>query len=137
MKRVSVIRKERFNAAHRLYHPEWSMEKNDEVFGLCNNPSFHGHNYVLEVRVTGDIDPMTGYVIDLKIVKDLIKEEIIDAFDHKNLNLDCPEFKDLNPTAENIVVVCWDKLRKRLDQKFDLHLRLYETDRNFVEYPTN
>ena len=134
MKRVSVIRKERFNAAHRLYNPKWSHEKNDEVFGLCNNPSFHGHNYTLEVKVTGEIDPETGYVIDLKIVKDIIKAEIIEAFDHRNLNLDCPEFKDLNPTAENIAVVCWEKLRAKLDPQFDLHVRLYETEWNFVEY---
>ena len=134
MKRVSVIRKEHFNAAHRLYNPAWSHEKNDAVFGLCNNPSFHGHNYTLEVKVTGEIDPETGYVIDLKIVKDIIKSEIIEAFDHRNLNLDCPEFKGLNPTAENIAVVCWDKIRKKLEPRFDLHIRLYETDRNFVEF---
>ena len=134
MKRVSVIRKERFNAAHRLYNPAWSHEKNDAIFGLCNNPSFHGHNYTIEVKVTGEIDPETGYVIDLKIVKDIIKSEVIEAFDHRNLNLDCPDFKELNPTAENIAVVCWDKIRKKLDPRFDLHIRLYETDRNFVEF---
>ncbi len=135
MKRVSVIRKERFNAAHRLYNPEWSHEKNDAVFGLCNNPSFHGHNYTIEVKVTGEIDPQTGYVIDLKILKDIIRDEVTEAFDHKNLNLDCPEFKNLNPTAENIAVVSWEKIRARLDIKFDLHVRLYETERNFVEFP--
>ena len=110
------------------------MEKNDEIFGLCNNPSFHGHNYTIEVKVTGEIDPITGYVIDLKILKEIIKDEVTEAFDHKNLNLDCPEFKNLNPTAENIAIVCWKKMRSRLDDTFDLHVRLYETDRNFVEY---
>ena len=134
MKRVSVIRKERFNSAHRLYNPKWSNKKNDEIFGLCNNPSFHGHNYTIEVKVTGEIDPETGYVIDLKILKDIIKAEVTEAFDHKNLNLDCPEFEGLNPTAENIAVVCWEKIRAELDNRFDLHVKLYETARNFVEY---
>lgn len=110
------------------------MQKNDEVFGLCNNPSFHGHNYELEVKLTGEIDPETGYIIDLKIVKDIIKEEVSDKFDHRNLNIDVEEFKNLNPTVENIAVVIWNKLRIRFDKKFDLLIRLYETERNFVEY---
>src|SRR5271154_278835 len=129
--RVSVYRRAQFNSAHRLYRKDWSMEKNDEVFGLCNNPSFHGHNYQLEVRVTGEIDPETGYVIDLKILKDLIESEIMERFDHRNLNLDTAEFRDLNPTAENIAVVIYNILRPKLDPKFDLGIRLYETERNF------
>lgn len=133
--RMSVFRKERFNAAHRLYNPAWSMEKNDEVFGLCNNPNYHGHNYDLIVRVTGEVDPETGYVIDLKILKDIIREEVIERFDHRNLNLDTQEFKNLNPTVENIAYVIYNLIREKLDSKYDLHLRLYETERNFVEYP--
>ena len=111
------------------------MEKNDEVFGLCNNPSFHGHNYQLEVRVTGEINAETGYLIDLKILKDLIENEIIERFDHRNLNLDTAEFQDLNPTVENMAVVIYDLLRKKLDPQYDLGIRLYETDRNYVDYP--
>lgn len=133
--RVSVYRKARFNAAHRLYRKDWSDEKNDAVFGLCNNPSYHGHNYTLIVRVTGEIDPETGYVIDLKILKDLIKEQVEERFDHRNLNEDTEEFKDLNPTVENIAVVIYHLLRAKLDEKYDLHIRLYETERNFVEFP--
>lgn len=133
--RMSVFRKERFNAAHRLYNKNWSFEKNQEIFGLCNNPNFHGHNYTLIVKVTGEIDPDTGYVIDLKILKDIIKDEVIERFDHKNLNLDTEEFKDLNPTVENIAVVIYDLIRKKLDGKYDLQIKLYETERNFVEYP--
>ncbi len=133
--RLAVFRKARFNAAHRLFNPKWSFEKNQEVFGLCNNPNYHGHNYELIVKVTGDIDPETGYVIDLKILKDLIEEEVTQRFDHNNLNLDVPEFKELIPTVENIAVVIYGLLRKRLDKKYDLYVRLYETERNFVEYP--
>ena len=133
--RLAVFRKARFNAAHRLFNPKWSFEKNQEVFGLCNNPNYHGHNYELIVKVTGDIDPETGYVIDLKILKDLIEEEVTQRFDHNNLNMDVPEFKELIPTVENIAVVIYNLLRKRLDKKYDLHVRLYETERNFVEYP--
>lgn len=133
--RTSVIRKARFNAAHRLYVKEWSDEKNDATFGLCNNPNFHGHNYHLDVKLTGDIDPQTGYVIDLKVVKDFIQSEVIDAFDHKNLNLDTAEFKDLIPTAENIAKVIYDKLRAKFDPSLDLHIRLAETERNIIEYP--
>jgi 6-pyruvoyltetrahydropterin/6-carboxytetrahydropterin synthase len=132
--KVTVSRRAHFNAAHRLYRKDWTFEKNDEVFGLCNNPNFHGHNYELIANVTGEIDPETGYVIDVKILKDLIKSEIEDAFDHKNLNLDLPEFKDLNPTAENIVVIIYDKIKAKLDSKFDLEVVLYETPRNFVTY---
>ncbi len=134
---MSVFRKARFNAAHRLYNKSWSFEKNQEVFGLCNNPNFHGHNYELIVRVTGEIDPETGYVIDLKILKDIISEEVIDRFDHSNLNLDVPEFKDLIPTVENIAVVIYDLIRKRLDKKYNIQIKLYETERNFVEYPAS
>jgi 6-pyruvoyltetrahydropterin/6-carboxytetrahydropterin synthase len=132
--RVSVFRKAHFNAAHRLHNPAWSDEKNREVFGLCNNPNWHGHNYELEVGVTGAIDPDTGMVVDLGWLADLIKEKIERHFDHKNLNLDVDEFKSLNPTAENICVVIWQILRRQLPESLDLHIRLYETPRNFVEY---
>ncbi len=131
---LTVYRKAHFNAAHRLFVEEWSDEKNDEVFGKCNNPRYHGHNYELEVGVTGEIDPTTGFLIDLKVLKDLIKEEVEDPFDHKNLNLEVPEFKNLNPTAENIAIVIWQRLRKRLDPKFEISVKLYETPRNFVVY---
>jgi 6-pyruvoyltetrahydropterin/6-carboxytetrahydropterin synthase len=135
-KKVAVFRKEHFNAAHRLYRPDWSMEKNNEVFGKCNNPNFHGHNYNLDVQVIGEVDPETGYVIDIKILSDLIKEHVLDVFDHKNLNLDVPEFANLNPTAENIVIVIHQKLEKALNNKeLELKVRLYETERNYVEYP--
>ena len=134
MKKVTVHRKAHFNAAHRLYVKDWSFEKNQEVFGKCNNPHYHGHNYEITVSVTGEIDPKTGYLMDLKILKDIIKEEIEDRFDHKNLNEQVPEFKDLNPTAENIVVVCWEKIRNRIDKELELEVTLYETPRNFVTY---
>lgn len=133
--RVSVFRKAHFNAAHRLHNPNWSAEKNQAVFGLCNNANYHGHNYELEVKVTGEVDPETGYLIDMKDLKDLIFEEVENRFDHKNLNLDVEEFRDLNPTAEHICFVIWNLLRKKLDERFDLAVRLYETPRNFVEYP--
>ncbi len=133
--KVAVYRKEHFNAAHRLTNPEWSKEKNDSVFGKCNNPNFHGHNYELIVKVTGEIDPITGYVIDMKILSDTIKDKVLNKFDHKNLNLDTVEFKNLNPTAENIAVVIWNILRIAIDKKYDLKITLYETERNFVEYP--
>src|SRR6185295_5817266 len=133
--KVSIFRKEHFNSAHRLYRKDWSDEKNKEVFGLCSNPLYHGHNYNLEVKVSGEIDPVTGYVIDLKILKDIIHEEVLDKFDHRNLNEDTEEFRDLNPTAENIAVVIYDKIRKRLDSKYDVQVKLFETERNFVEYP--
>ncbi len=133
--RVSVFRKAHFNAAHRLHNPEWDEETNIKVFGKCNSPNYHGHNYNLTVKVTGEVDPQTGYVMDVKILKDLIEEHVLDRFDHKNLNLDTKEFRKLNPTAENIVVVIWNILRRNLDEKLDLTVRLYETERNFVEYP--
>ena len=132
--KVTVSRKAHFNAAHRLYRKDWSDEKNNDVFGKCNNPNFHGHNYELIVSVTGEIDQETGYVIDIKVLKDIIKAEIEDAFDHKNLNLEVPEFEQLNPTAENIAVVIYNKLKLKLDQDLDLEITLYETPRNFVTY---
>ncbi len=132
--KVTISRKAHFNAAHRLYRKDWTFEKNDAVFGKCNNPNFHAHNYEMIVSVTGPIDPETGYVMDVKILSDLIKAEVEDKFDHKNLNLDVPEFLDLNPTAENIVVVIWNKIRNRIDSKFDLEVVLFETPRNFVTY---
>ncbi|WP_417860702.1 6-pyruvoyl trahydropterin synthase family protein [Winogradskyella sediminis] len=134
---VTVHRKAHFNAAHRLYRKDWSFEKNETVFGLCNNPNYHGHNYELIASVTGDIDPETGYVIDIKTLKDIIKVEVEDAFDHKNLNLDVPEFKELNPTAENIAVVIYNKIKPKLNPKFHLEITLYETPRNFVSYSGN
>lgn len=131
---VTVSRRAHFNAAHRLYRKDWSFEKNQEIFGKCNNPRYHGHNYELIVSVTGPIDPETGYVLDVKILSDLIKSEVEDAFDHKNLNEDCPEFENLNPTAENIVVVIWQKLRPHIGQHLSLEVTLYETPRNFVHF---
>ncbi len=133
--KVAVFRKEHFNAAHRLHNPDWTEEKNTAVFGKCNNPSFHGHNYELIVKVIGEPDPDTGYVCDMKILSDLIKEHVTDRFDHRNLNLDVPEFRQLNPTAENIAVVIYNILRAKVDEKLELKIRLYETERNFVEYP--
>lgn len=132
--KVTVHRKAHFNAAHRLYRKDWSTEKNDAVFGKCNNPNFHGHNYELIVSVTGSINPETGYVIDMKVLKNIIKTEIEDAFDHKNLNLDVKEFKNLNPTAENIAVVIYNKIKPNLATDLDLEITLYETPRNFVSY---
>lgn len=132
--RVTISRKAHFNAAHRLYRKDWTFEKNDLIFGKCNNPNYHGHNYELIVNVTGEIDPETGFVMDVKILADLIKEEVENKFDHKNLNLDVPDFQDLNPTAENIVVVIWNKLRAKIEPKYDLEVVLYETPRNFVTY---
>jgi 6-pyruvoyltetrahydropterin/6-carboxytetrahydropterin synthase len=131
---MKVSRRATFNAAHRLFRPDWTNEKNIEIFGKCSNPNFHGHNYVLEVILDGEIDPETGYVIDLKIVKDAIKSEIDERFDHRNLNLDCPEFKDLNPTAENIAVVTWNLLRAKLPMHLALTIKLWETENNCVEY---
>ena len=135
--KVTVHRKAHFNAAHRLYRKDWDFDKNDAVFGKCNNPSYHGHNYELIASVTGDIDPETGYVIDVKILKDIIKTEVEDALDHKNLNIDVPEFKDLNPTAENISVVIYNKIKPRLTNNLELEIVLYETPRNFVTYSGN
>ena len=135
--RVTLSRKAHFNAAHRLYRKDWTHEQNDAIFGKCNNPNFHGHNYELIVSVTGEIDPETGYVLDVKFLTDLIKSDIEKEFDHKNLNLDVLEFLDLNPTAENIVVVIWNKLRKKIKPELDLEVVLYETPRNFVTYNGN
>ncbi len=134
-KRIAVYRKEHFNAAHRLNNPAWPAEKNAAVFGKCNYGNYHGHNYDLIVKVTGEPDPATGFVIDLKLLSDIITSKVLDRFDHKNLNLDTVEFKDLNPTAENIVVVIFHLLRPEINASFDLQVRLYETERNFVEYP--
>jgi 6-pyruvoyltetrahydropterin/6-carboxytetrahydropterin synthase len=133
--KIAVSRKEHFNAAHRLFNPDWSNEKNDMVFGKCNNPNYHGHNYELIVTLVGEIDPTTGYVYDMKVLSDLIKEKILNHFDHKNLNLDVAYFKEMNPTAENIVLVIWRILRQQIDEKFELKVKLYETERNIVEYP--
>ena len=132
--KVTISRKAHFNAAHRLYRKDWTDEKNDAVFGKCNNPNFHGHNYELIVSVTDEIDSETGDVIDVKVLKDIIKEEIEDAFDHKNLNIEVEEFKNLNPTAENIVVVIYDKIKPKLKSSNQLEVTLYETPRNFVTY---
>lgn len=134
-KKVSVFRKEHFNAAHRLYNPKWDNVKNEQVFGKCALPNYHGHNYELEVKVTGKPDKKTGYVIDLKELSELIRREVHQRFDHKNLNLDTKEFKNLNPTAENIAIVIYKLLRPHINKKMDLQIRLYETPRNFVEYP--
>ena len=132
--KVTISRKAHFNAAHRLYRKDWTFEQNDAIFGKCNNPNYHGHNYELIVSVTGEIDQETGFVVDVKILSDLIKEHIENAFDHKNLNLDVPDFKNLNPTAENIAVVIWRKLRTYINLNLDLEVVLYETPRNFVSY---
>ncbi|MFT4018671.1 MAG: 6-carboxytetrahydropterin synthase [Agriterribacter sp.] len=134
-KKVAVYRRERFNAAHRLNNPAWDDATNFKVFGKCSNPHYHGHNYELEVKVIGEPAAETGFVMDLKVLSDIIKEEVVERFDHKNLNLDTAEFKNLNPTAENIVVVIYNLLRSRIDAKNDIQVRLYETPRNFVEYP--
>ncbi|MFM6984360.1 MAG: 6-pyruvoyl trahydropterin synthase family protein [Chitinophagaceae bacterium] len=131
---VSVFRKAHFNAAHRLHNPSLSDQENKSLFGLCNNPNFHGHNYMLEIKVTGEIDPVTGYVIDTKILKDIIQREVHDRFDHRNLNIDTEEFKHLNPTAENIAVVIYNLIKPHLNPNLDLALRLYETENNFVEF---
>ena len=134
-KKVAIFRKEHFNAAHRLFVSEWDDAKNSEVFGKCSNPNYHGHNYDLVVKITGIPDPKTGYVMNLKLLSDMIQEYVLDKFDHKNLNLDTAYFKELNPTAENIAIVIYRILREKIDQQFDLVVRLYETERNFVEYP--
>ncbi len=130
-----MLRKEHFNAAHRLHNPEWNAEDNARIFGKCNNPNFHGHNYDLIVRLSGEVDPKTGYVFDMKILSDLIKENVLDRFDHKNLNLDVEEFKTLNPSAENIAIVIYDILREKISHEYDLKITLFETERNYVEYP--
>ena len=133
--RVAVFRREHFNAAHRLYNPQWSEELNNNTFGKCSLPHYHGHNYEMEIKVVGEPDPATGFVMDTKKLSDLVKEKIVERFDHKNLNLDTEEFKQLNPTAENIVIVIFNLLRPHIRTDHDLYIRLYETPRNFVEYP--
>lgn len=135
--KVKVSRKEHFNAAHRLFNPDWSDDDNQKVFGKCSNPNYHGHNYELVVSVVGEPDIRTGYVYDMKVLSDLIRENVLSKFDHKNLNLDVTYFKDLNPTAENIAVIIWKILREKIDSKLDLKITLYETERNFVEYPAS
>ncbi len=134
---VSVYRKEHFNSAHRLNNPKWTPERNKEVFGKCNLPNYHGHNYELIVKVTGEIDPATGYVMDMKVLSDIISEQVLERFDHRNLNEDVPEFKELNPTAENIAVVIFRLLRPAIDEHLALQIRLYETPRNYVDYPAS
>ena len=136
MNKITVVRAEHFNAAHRLHNDNWSDEKNKAFFGKCNNPNYHGHNYDLEVMLTGEIDPESGYLMDMKVLSDLIKKEVLEPFDHKNLNLDVKEFFQLIPTAENIAVVIYNKLRTKLDKKFELKIKLYETKRNIVIYPS-
>jgi 6-pyruvoyltetrahydropterin/6-carboxytetrahydropterin synthase len=135
--KIAISRKEHFNAAHRLHVKEWTEEKNQAIFGKCNNPNYHGHNYELIVTLIGEADPETGYVFDMKILSDLIQEHVIRTFDHKNLNLDTPHFKSLNPTAENIAVVIWRILRQLIDSRYELKIKLYETERNCVEYPAH
>lgn len=135
--KVAVYRKEHFNAAHRLHNSLWNESKNTAVFGKCNNPNYHGHNYDLVIKVVGEPDAETGFVIDLKVLSDLIEENVLSKFDHKNLNLDVKEFEHLNPTAENIAIVIYTILREKLNPAFDVQVRLYETERNFVEYPAN
>ena len=132
--KVTVYRKAHFNAAHRLYNSEWSDARNANVFGKCSNPNYHGHNYELEVGVTGNINPETGFVMDMKVLKDLIKQEVEERMDHKNLNEEVSEFATLNPTAENIAVVIWNNLRKHIQDDLVLEIKLYETPRNFVVY---
>ena len=133
--KLAVTRREYFNSAHRLHNPRWSAKKNTDVFGKCNNPNFHGHNYELEVKVIGEIQEDTGYVIDTKELSNYIKREVLDKFDHKNLNLDVEEFKVLNPTTENIAKVIYLILRPLIEAKYELKIKLYETPRNFVEFP--
>ena len=131
---MKVCRRTTFNAAHRLFNPDWSDEKNKEVFGKCSNPNFHGHNYVLETWVEGEVNPETGYVIDLKALKEIINNEISERFDHRNLNLDCPEFANLKPSAENIAIVIYNILRPLVEERYGLTIRLWETENNVVEY---
>lgn len=135
--RVSIFRKTHFNAAHRLHNPNWTEDKNKEIYGKCNNYNYHGHNYELEVRLTGEVDPETGYLMDLKVLSDLIKDHVEERFDHKNLNLDCEEFTDMPPSTENFSFVIYNIMRKVIDPTMDIKIRLYETPRNYVEYPAD
>jgi 6-pyruvoyltetrahydropterin/6-carboxytetrahydropterin synthase len=135
LKKISIFRKEHFNAAHRLFVKEWSDEQNQKVFGKCNNPNYHGHNYELIVKLTGEVNAVTGYLYDLGVLSSLIKTEVLDIFDHKNLNLDVSYFKNLNPTAENIAIVIYDILRPKIENRLELKIKLFETERNYVEYP--
>jgi len=131
---LTIYRKAHFNAAHRLYRKEWSDKKNLEVFGKCSNPHYHGHNYDLEVGITGNLDPETGFLINLDVVKQIIEQDIEEAFDHKNLNLEVPEFAHLNPTVENIAIVIYDKLRMKIPERYGITVKLFETARNYVVY---
>lgn len=135
--KIAVYRLESFNSAHRLHNPKWDDETNKRVFGKCNNPNFHGHNYMLEVKVSGYINADTGYLIDTKILSDIIKEKVLEKFDHKNINLDIPEFKNLNPTTENVAIVIHNILRNEIDSSLDLKIKLYETRKNYVEFPSS
>jgi len=137
MKKVSVFRKEHFNAAHRLHNPSLSDIENARIFGKCNNANYHGHNYDLTVKLMGEVDATTGYVYDMKLLSDIIKENILDRFDHKNLNLDVKEFESLNPTAENIAITIYDILKSKIENCYEIKILLYETERNFVEYPAD
>lgn len=131
---MKICRRETFNAAHRLYNPDFDEATNQRIYDKCSNPNYHGHNYVLEVWIEGQIDAETGYLIDLKTLSDIVHEEVLERFDHRNLNLDCPEFSNLIPTVENIAVVIWDLLKARIDAKYGLEIRLWETDKNSVWY---
>ena len=137
MEKVSVFRKEHFNAAHRLHNPDISDIENLKIFGKCNNANYHGHNYDLIVKLTGEVDPKTGYVYDMKLLGDIIKENVLDRFDHKNLNLDVKEFEGLNPTAENIAITIYKILKEKIENRYEIKILLYETERNFVEYPAD
>ncbi|MCL7754218.1 6-carboxytetrahydropterin synthase [Polaribacter sp. Z022] len=134
MPKVKVYRRAHFNAAHRLFNPDWTDEKNAEIFGKCSNPNYHGHNYEMIVALFGNVDPVTGFVYDLGVLRELIKKEIEEPLDHKNLNIEVPEFKNLNPTAENISIVIYDKLRPHIPEHLEIEVTLYETRRNFVRY---
>ncbi|MFD0963981.1 6-pyruvoyl trahydropterin synthase family protein [Pseudofulvibacter geojedonensis] len=135
LNRLAITRKEHFNAAHRLHNPKWDSSKNKEVFGKCNNPNYHGHNYELYVTIIGQIDTDTGYVIDTKLLSKIIKEDVLDVMDHKNLNLDVEYFESINPTLENITVVIYNILRGKIDEELEIKIKLYEAPRNYVEYP--
>jgi len=135
--RIAIFRKAHFNAAHRLHNPNWSDEKNQKIYGPCNNGNYHGHNYELEVKVVGEVDPETGYLMDLKILKDIIKKHIEDKFDHKNLNLDIPEFKDMLTSTENFCYLIWQILSKELGDQYEVTIKLWETPRNYVQYPAH